>query len=280
MADVTYVPGGGRRIHRPIVASRVIGQMFRVWFASLPQLLLIAAIVYAPLFGLKWFLIGKTGWQRQLLIALPTIQFIAIASIGQAFAIRFVFQRLRGDPADLGRSIAIGMRRLGTVVGIDLLISAPQFLSVLLLASLASNSLVLGSRRADVGTGLWMIVGTFALIVIHLIVALVFPVAAPAAVVENRGVFAALGRSVLLTRGNRWTIFGVGFTLGLIYIVPIGVTTIVIRMMANATQQYFAQCAFDLIVASLSCVLPIVLYHELRETQEGIGIDELATVFD
>jgi len=46
-----------------------------------------------------------------------------------------------------------------------------------------------------------------------LVAALVFPVAAPAAVVEDRGVFAALRRSALLTKGARSTIFVIGIIL-------------------------------------------------------------------
>jgi hypothetical protein len=34
------------------------------------------------------------------------------------------------------------------------------------------------------------------------------------------------------------------------------------------------------VASSLQCVFPIVLYHELRRTKEGFGIDELAKAFD
>jgi hypothetical protein len=113
-----------------------------------------------------------------------------------------------------------------------------------------------------------------------LVAQLVVPVAAPAAVVESRGVFASLRRSAVLTKGARGTIFGTYVIYGLIWAIPGGALSITIELMHDATKQFFARSAFDLVMSSLTCVLPIVLYHELRETREGIGIDELAAVFD
>jgi hypothetical protein len=288
MADVVVSPGGARRILKPLLVSRILGRTFKTWIASLPQLLVIAALVLVPFFVLRWFLLGAAGWREKVSESLPMVQTLAVTSIGQAFAVRFVFQRLRGDAADLGRSIAVGRARVGTVAAIDLLLSAPLlvYLGVMLYVS---ATLVPGSDAATSAkeienfarNGMGAIaLATLLYYVFQLVVILVLPVAAPAAVVENRGVFASLRRSAELTKGRRTTIFGIYFVYGLICVLPVGSLSLLIVFGMQGAGQFAARCAFDLLFASLTCVLPIVLYHELRETLEGIGIDELASVFD
>jgi hypothetical protein len=290
MADVVVSPGGGRRILKPLLVSRILGRTFKTWITSLPQLLVIAALVLVPFFVLHWFLLGAAGWRKTVSDMLPMVQTLAVTSIGQAFAVRFVFQRLRGDAADLGRSIAVGRARVGTVAAIDLLLSTPllAYLGALLYlthALIRSSDPTLSAREmgnfASKGTGA-MAIGIASLLyyVFQLVVILVFPVAAPAAVVENRGVFASLRRSAGLTQGRRTTIFGIYFVYAMACLLPVGSLSLLIFFEMEGTGQFAARCAFDLLFASLTCVLPIVLYHELRETLEGIGIDELASVFD
>jgi hypothetical protein len=216
---------------------------------------------------------------------LPVIQFLAISAVGQAFAVRFVFQRLRGDRPDLGRSIAVGMKNLGVVAGIDLLLSAPQILYLFIIVFetktlIEDNATGIRGGTAGIGALGALELGSIAIALFLFVVQLVFPVAAPAAVVESRGVFASFRRSATLTKGSRSTIFGVYFIYGLILMLPAGGISFIIETMRPGASQFLARSAHDLLLASLTCVLPIVLYHELRDSKEGIGIEDLAAVFD
>src|SRR5215831_4400604 len=199
-------PGGARRYVRPLLASQVVGKSLRLWFTSLPQLVVVAAMICIPFFVLRWMLRGEEGWKTTLAGSLPSIQMLAVAAIGQSFAMRFVFQRLRGERTDLARSIAAGARRIGTVAGISLLLALPWIAYVATILLLARDLESSHGQRAVTLAGPGMVLAGAAFLVFELIVLLVFPVATPAAVVEGGGIFASLRRSARLTKGRRSTI--------------------------------------------------------------------------
>jgi hypothetical protein len=256
-----------RRTHRTIEVSRVVGRTFRIWFRTLPQLLLVTLLAHAPLIAAKYWLrdAGNAGdWRGAVARALPIVELFAMSAIVEAFAVLMVFQRLRGEPIDLGRSIAIGFRRIGAVLGIAAILNAP---------SVAAN--LLGGGRESGG----QLAAAVAIAIANLVIALVYCVPTPVALVERCGVFASLRRSRDLTRGNRGTIFGTYIVFG-IALVVFGLVAALFDFSVPAWADFAAEAAADLVVASIFCVFPIVLYHELRESKEGIGIDELAAVFD
>lgn len=278
MAEVAIPPGGARRFARPLFASDVVGRSLKLWITSLPQLLLVAAIVCLPFFVARWFLHDQPGWKAKVDQSLRITETFVATWIGQAFAVRFIFQRLRREPIDLARSIAVGTRRIATVVGIALLLILPQI--VYLLAALSFLAGLADARDPQDAMGIKFVLEGFACFVLLMIVVLVYPVAAPAAVVEGSGVFASLRRSADLTKGRRWTICVVTFIYFLIRFVPQMLLSVEIVTMRAGAAQFLASIAFELVFASCSCVLPIVLYHDLRETKEGFGIEDLASVFD
>ncbi|MEA2152923.1 MAG: hypothetical protein QOI18_1156, partial [Solirubrobacteraceae bacterium] len=61
--------------------------------------------------------------------------------------------------------------------------------------------------------GIGIVIGFLLIIVPGLILITIWSVAAPVVVLERPGVFAALGRSRELVRGNGWQVFGVIFVL-------------------------------------------------------------------
>lgn len=271
-------PGGARRFVRPILASQVVGKSLRLWFTSLPQVMVVTAIAGLPFIALRWYLHEQTGWKASVETSIPAIQLLAVTAVGQAFAIRFIFQRLRGEPIELARSISVGARRIGTVLAIALLLALPQ------LAYLAANNFLLTQvqqhdRRAVQTTGPELLLALATYAVFELVVVLVYPVAAPAAVVEGEGIVASLRRSAALTKGRRATIFGIVILFGLLWMVPFSVLLFVLFGLHGNTQ-FFTRSALELFFASLHCVTPVVLYHELRDTKEGFGIEDLATVFE
>jgi hypothetical protein len=67
--------------------------------------------------------------------------------------------------------------------------------------------------------GIGVFFGTVLLIVPGVILSLAWSVALPAMVLEDRGVFAAFRRSLVLTRGKRWPIFLLNFMITLVTVV-------------------------------------------------------------
>lgn len=136
--------------------------------------------------------------------------------------------------------------------------------------------------------GLGTVLGMILLIVPGIILAVMWSVATGAVVVEGRGVMESLQRSRDLTRGHRWPIFGLAVILF--------VASMVIGMLAGgigaASGGGFMTGSPNLVVnmvtTSLSNILSSVLgaagaaalYYELRSIKEGVGPEQLASVFD
>lgn len=136
--------------------------------------------------------------------------------------------------------------------------------------------------------GVGMMLGYILLIVPGVILSVLWSVAAPAVVVEKRGVFESLQRSRDLTRGHRWPVFG----LLVIYIVLAWIVGAAIGGLALATGGTFSGGSPNLVVNLITGPLVNVLsgvvasagvaslYYELRTAKEGLGSEDLASVFD
>lgn len=130
--------------------------------------------------------------------------------------------------------------------------------------------------------------GMVLLIVPGLILAVLWSVAAPALVVEKRSIFNSLQRSRDLTRGYRWQIFG----LIVIYFIVYMVIFTAIGGIGAATGGTFTDgsgvMAVNLILTPLSTIVVSVIgsagvaaiYYELRTAKEGVGAEQMASVFD
>ena len=136
--------------------------------------------------------------------------------------------------------------------------------------------------------GLGTLLGYVFLIVPGVILSVLWSVAAPSVVVEKRGVFESLQRSRNLTRGYRWQVFG----LLVIYVVLSWVIGLAIGFLGVASGGVFGSPGPSLwvnmvsgpVVNILSSVIASAgvasLYYELRTAKEGVGSQELASVFD
>lgn len=136
--------------------------------------------------------------------------------------------------------------------------------------------------------GLGIVLGYVLLIVPGVILTVLWSVAAPAVVVEKRGVFGSLQRSRDLTRGHRWSVFG----LMVIYVVLSWLIGILIGGLSVATGGTLTGGSPNLgvnlltgpVVNVLSAVVAsagvAALYYELRSAKEGVGPELLASVFD
>ncbi len=263
----------------PLTAGSLVGKTMSVWSSTLPQLLAVAALVHAPRFAVSLYFQSRTPSPAlaQLAEAFQMLEYLLLPAFVGVFAVYFVFQRLRGERADLGRSVALGGRRIATSLGITALFAVPQVAAVFM--SQETTQKIASGQASGVSLGSTLLV-LLLMLVCNFIFALVFQAALPAAVVEKLGVFAALGRSARLTSGRRGTIFGANFLFGLVAGLIAVPVAIVAQFAGGPMTRFVASSALLWVAGSLQCVFPIVLYHELRRTKEGFGIDELAKAFD
>lgn len=266
----------------PVTASSIVGKTMSIWISTLPKLLAVAALVHVPRFAvLWWFQTHEAGaTAARLGEAFQRLELLVVPAFVGVFAVYFVFQRLRDEPADLGRSVTLGFRRIGAALGITAIFALPQI--ALVFMSQQTVQMVLSERRrAPDADSLGLALGVLLLsLLCQFVFALVFQSAMPAAVVEKLGVFAALGRSARLTSGRRLTIFGSNFIFNFLTGLLAVPATVVAVMQADLTTRLAVMSAVLWVVGSLQCVFPIVQYHELRRTKEGFGAEELAKAFD
>lgn len=129
-------------------------------------------------------------------------------------------------------------------------------------------------------TGLLIGLASMALIVPGLIVATMLWVAIPAAVMERRGL-SALSRSLSLTRGYRWKVFGLIVLLSIVLVTPIlGVYIVAEEFQDNVMPLNGILMALIALYYAATATISTVGYHELRLIKEGASVDEIAAVFD
>lgn len=131
-----------------------------------------------------------------------------------------------------------------------------------------------------------VVFGLLFLIVPGVIMLLVWAVAVPAQVVEDRGVFGAFSRSADLTRGHRLSILLL-LVVWLIVAMVIGVLTSALAATLSLTLSdnvMLVQALVSPIGSSISAVISATgvaaLYAELRQAKEGVEPDQLAAIFD
>ena len=171
---------------------------------------------------------------------------ILLGTFTDAVVIFAVFQELRGRRVSAGESISRSMSRFlpALLVGI--------FSTVLVLA------------------------GLLLLIVPGLIAAAAFAVAIPVCVVEREGTARSLSRSQHLTRGCRLRIMGVFAAYLTIQLAISGI----IHVAFPESLAPVADWIWTVATTAYSAVYSAILYHDLRSVKEGIGINEIAAVFD
>jgi hypothetical protein len=258
-------PGGG--MHFSLGA--VISKGFSVWIRNLPLFVLMAVLCYAPLLGYALIadapsFVGLDDQES----ALKLIQYSMIVTFGSVLCNMIVtssitfatVEQLRGSHASLGKSLKVGLARMLPTLAVSIL------------------------------SGLCVVLGLIACIVPGLIVMCVFYVAVPASVVERPGITGALGRSSNLTRGYRWHIFAliilmyVGTTLVSMPIDMILVEKVEIGDGVEVPKDWrlsmLVQIGTSLIFGSLQAAMAAAAYVGLRNDKEGVGVEELARVFD
>lgn len=187
----------------------------------------------------------------------------------------------------------IGLNIITSIIsGLMMIIGIAVFF--VLLASVASTAKTDREFLQDLGI---MLVGLLILMVISALVgsylSIKFSVASPAMVLENLGVFAAIGRSWSLTRGNFWRLFGINILTAIITSIVAGIfggiagalgaifvvvgssspedviaslnTTYILTMVTSTIAQ--------LLILPFTSSVNALLYIDLRMRKEGLDVE-------
>jgi len=222
----------------------VLGRAWSVELHSFLPIFVVTAIAALP------NVLENAGPSRGAVI-LSAFATDVMRRLGQAALLYRAFAQMRGRPVSLVRSVQLGLRRFLPVVGLAIAVS-----------------LLIGA-------------GTLLLLVPGIVAYAMTFVATPACVVEELGVSASMDRSAQLTKGQRWKILGIA----LLVLIPGVLGSAVIDAVAEEAGIGFVpasagQVIWEGIWGSYYAILAIATYHELRAIKEGVGIDQVAAVFE
>jgi len=182
---------------------------------------------------------------------------IVLAFLLQAALVHGTIADLNGKPVSIGEAVKSSFRVFWPLIGLAIV--------------------------STLGAG----VGFVLLVIPGIILLVMWIVSVPVLVVEHKGIFDSLSRSGDLTSGYRWSIFGIV----IVFYVAAVILQVTVKPLAGLSLIATSNPAFsplgitlDLALRTATSVVGITgiacLYYELRSAKEGIGPEQLASVFD
>jgi hypothetical protein len=261
--DYTQVPRSEFRVSDTLSASfKVLSRhifAFPAVAASIWVLIIaMAAGVILALFGTGVLDSKLTPEQisPELIVLFVILGFAAIILIivmnlvTQALLVHATFQELRGRPVRLGQSAAYAFGRTGPLLLLALIVSIGQMLGFLLF------------------------------IIPFFILMTIWSMAVPVCILERRGPISSLGRSVELTQGNRWKLFGVIMLTGIAENMITNVTAEAASALAGGAGEIVILLIVLGLVQAFSSIFYAVAYRDLRRVKDGVDTEQIASVFD
>jgi hypothetical protein len=180
------------------------------------------------------------------------------------------FQDLRGTRVGVSEMMSGGFKKIGRVMGAAFAIGFVAVVAVLLAVFLYFASEFIGIAVGILATVLvlYIFVAWFALV--------------PVLVVEDVKFFAGFGRAAALSAGRRWGLLGLLLIYGAIVV---GISVVIFGIIgfiavAAPLVGLVLMIPFLALYSALGAIMPAVVYYLLRAEKEGVGIDEIAKVFD
>lgn len=233
-------------------------------------------------------LIGAGG----LSVLIGVVQSVLATTIITGLLIVAVGAAVRGESLTPGALWQRARHRMGAVLGLALLllVVAP----VMVFLSMLPGGLLLYLLPDTVGVGIAvLIIGTLLGVIAYAAFYLGFwSVAAPALLLENLGVIAALRRSYRLVRGTFWRVFGISlltaviaYVVQQIFAVPFSVIGVLLAEVADFTG--LSGALVQLLISDVGTILAgavaypftagtvALLYLDLRMRREGMDVEVL-----
>ena len=221
----------------------ILRRSWLIYAAKFMAFTLVGIVVAVPhlRFGGAPQSIGGAAQTFVVVIVSLILQFLA-----QAVILYGAFQAMVGRPVMIGDAIRRGFARFWPIVGVSILV------------------------------GLGIFVGLFLFIIPGFILAVRWAVALPACVVENIGPLAAMRRSAELTKGHRWKVLILAFAI-------IGAFAVRVVAAPEGLGQLILD-GINVIVSGIVTayfnVVAAMVYRDLRTLKDGVGMEEIAAVFD
>jgi hypothetical protein len=225
--------------------GRVLSRSFAILLRNLPQFVGLSAIAVLPNLILPMLEARRSGF----LLGVAGILAFVLPFIVQAVILYGAFQVMRGQPFRVGVSLRMGLARFLPLLGTTICMTLAMGVAGLLL------------------------------IVPGLIVATVLFVSVPACVVERLGPFKSMGRSVTLTKGHRWKIFGILLLFSIIGSIGVAVLVLLLSAVAGVAA-LVGSLIWQAVLTAYYAVITVVTYHDLRVAKEGVDIERIAAVFE
>jgi hypothetical protein len=236
----------------------VLKRSFSTLFANFVPFCILALIFYLPTLFLGFSQLGEV--ESGVPSTDPTGEIVAtivsaiLTYILVGALVYGTVQYLLGQKAAVGDIISRGMRTIGPVFVIAILLS-----------------LVIG-------------IGFVLLIVPGVFLAVAYAVVIPAAVVERPGIMGAFNRSWELTKGYRWQVLGILLIMMVILFAFAFVVAAIGGVIAFSLEDFTSLVIINYLISAISgaymSVVIAVLYHDLRVAKEGVSTAQLAAVFD
>lgn len=205
---------------------------------------------------------SQTAVMYATLFAMAVASF-AIQQIGGAAVSFGTVQLLRGQEAGFGRCLRHGfsvMLPVTVTAALVALIVGLPMLALVFLGAMVSEALFLLSP------------------VLAPFLASPFLVAVPVAAMERAGVGQVLARSIRLTRGNYFRLFGLVLLLAAVSIALFALFAFASDVLWDLSILF--SIVVIVAVATFAAILAAVAYVELRRVTEGFGAEEIAKLFD
>lgn len=262
----------------PFRVGHVLSRGFRILFRNFITFGLVTLIVLMPyvlvvsvssdLFAAN-FSSASVGILALGILLLP----ILLAYLATAAVAHGAFEALRGQRPGIGGCLLRGFSLSVPVFGVAI----ATLLALVL--SLVPPALAVIYLKGGLAV-LMFVVLLFPLFV----VITVLWVAVPVIVVERRGILRGLSRSIALTKGNRWRVFGIIMILWLINWVTNLVGGLLLLPFSltggGGVAGVIVTGVLVSIYLALNGVMSTIGYHDLRVAKEGFAIDDIAAVFD
>ncbi len=238
-----------------------LSKVFSVYFRNFIPFNLLVLIIAAPILVLVLFtdILSYGNGVEAVDTLLGIVALIAVILtfvfyfVSAAAITHGVFQDLTGKPVNFTESFSHGLSVAVPTILAGIVVSVLSFL------------------------------GMMVFFIPGIIIFMILMVTIPVIVIENPGVFASLGRSAELTKGNRWALFGILLIFMVIVIVVSIVGSLISGIIAAMGMEIvglIVSIAFQIFYTAIGPVLYAVVYNNLRVAKEGISTDQIVSVFE
>lgn len=203
--------------------------------------------------------------------------YLVLALLFQSSLVRATIEDLNGKRPAIGDCIQIALRCIFPTLGIGLVVF---FVMVLGVVAIAVAGLIIPIFGTIIAFVMLLVPGIMWLLGIS--------VSVPVLIQERLGVFGSMSRSRALTKGSRWSLFGLLLILFLVAIAFQMAFALVFGLAFALTGSLstvglvvgaIGSAVVSTVVSTVISVAIAVSYVELRQIKEGTSVEDLAEIF-